>query len=211
VNVILFGASGAIGRSIGAELVGRDHTVTGISRRGAPSAEGVNVVRGDATAADQVAKLTAGYDAVISATGPRHDGSDDPAAQVVVATALVEGLRASGTHRLLVVGGAGSLEVAPGVTLVSTSEFPAAWRPLATGAAEALAYYRGVDDLEWTYVSPAALIEPGERTGVFRVGADQLLVDDAGTSRISIDDFAIGMVDELEQRHAIRRRITLAY
>jgi putative NADH-flavin reductase len=214
VNVILFGATGAIGQSIAVELVARGHTVTGISRSeatGAGRVEGVNMVRGDATAPDQVAKLTSGYDAVISATGPRHDGSDDPAAQVAVATALVEGLRAAGTHRLIVVGGAGSLEVAPGVTLVSTPEFPAAWRAVATGAAEALAYYRSVDDLEWTYISPAALIEPGDRTGTFRVGADQLLVDEAGVSRISIDDFAIGVVDELEQRHAIRRRITLAY
>jgi putative NADH-flavin reductase len=211
VNVIVFGASGAIGRSIGAELVRRDHTATGISRGGAASAEGVNVVKGDAAAADQVARLTSGYDAVISATGPRRDGSDDPAAQVAVATALVEGLRVSGVQRLVVVGGAGSLEVAPGVTLLSTPELPDVARPTAAGAAEALAYYRSVDDLDWTYVSPAALIGPGERTGTFRVGADQLLVDESGASRISIDDFAIAVVDELEQRHAIRRRITVAY
>ena len=111
----------------------------------------------------------------------------------------------------MIVGGAGSLEVAPGQRLLDSPDFPAAWKPAALAHAQVLDFYRGIDDLDWTYVSPADHIDPGERTGSFRVGGDQLLRDEAGVSRISIPDFAIAVANEVEAGQAVRRRMTVAY
>jgi uncharacterized protein len=208
--VVLFGATGSIGQAIAAELVRRGHQVTGVSRRGAGTAAGVTPAAGDASRAADVARLAAGADAVISATGPRRDGSDPADGQAGVARALVGGLRTAGVGRLIVVGGAGSLRQGSG-RHVDQPHFPDAWKPLALGAASARDFYLTVSDVDWLYVSPAAVIEPGERTGTFRVGGDELLTDASGASRISIDDYAIGIADQLEHPTAHRAQITLAY
>jgi len=107
-------------------------------------------------------------------------------------------VREAGVRRLLVVGGAGGLEVAPDTRLVDTPDFPADWKPEAIAHTEALDYYRSVEDLDWTFVSPAAFIHPGERTGRYRLGGDQLLVDDNGNSEVSAEDYAIAIADLLE-------------
>jgi uncharacterized protein len=158
-----------------------------------------------------VARLAADHDAVVAAIGPKPGAAVPAGAFSGPAHGLIEGLRKAGVRRLLVLGGAGSLEVAPGQRVVDAPDFPDAWKPNALGQAEAFDIYRTVGDLDWTYVSPAAIIQPGERTGTFRIGGDQLLVDAAGESRISIPDYAAGLVDELENGDAIRRRITVAY
>jgi len=208
--VALFGATGSIGRAIAAELVRRGHQVTGVSRSGAGSVPGVTPAAGDASSAADVARLAAGADVVISATGPRRDGSDPAESQVGVARALVDGLRTAGVGRLIVVGGAGSLRQ-DGGRHVDSPNFPAAWKPLALAAVSARDFYLTVSDVDWLYVSPAAVIEPGARTGTFRVGGDELLTDASGVSRISIDDYAIGLVDQLERPAARRAQITVAY
>ena len=214
MKVLVFGASGAIGRAITAELLERGHTVTAASRSGAP-VEGlvVQTVTGDASDPGSVARLAAGQDAVASAIGPRRGNGEDPEDSLLgAARGLAEGLRRAGVRRLVVVGGAGSLEVAPGQRLVDSPGFPAAWKPTALAHARTLdEVYRGIDDLDWTCVSPAGVIGLGDRTGEFRVGGDQLLVDDSGQSRISIPDYAIAFADELEDGEAFRRRITVAY
>jgi uncharacterized protein len=213
MKVLVFGASGAIGRAITSELLERGHTVTAATRSGAP-VEGlvVQVVTGDAADPAWVARLAAGQDAVASATGPRREAEDPEESVRSAARGLTEGLRRAGVPRLVVVGGAGSLEVAPGQRLMDTPGYPPAWRPTALAHARALdEVYRGIEDLDWTYVSPAGTIGPGDRTGEFRVGGDQLLVDGSGESRISIPDFAIAFADEVEDGEAFRRRITVAY
>jgi uncharacterized protein len=214
MKVLVFGASGVIGRAIAAELLERGHTVTAASRSGAP-VEGlvVQTVTGDARDPGSVARLSAGQDAVASAIGPRHGTGEDPEDSLLAAArGLADGLRRAGVRRLMVVGGAGSLEVAPGQRLVDSPDFPPAGKPTALAHARTLdEVYRHIDDLDWTYVSPARVIGPGERTGEFRVGGDQLLVDDSGQSRISIPDYAIAFADELEDGEAFRRRITVAY
>jgi uncharacterized protein len=214
VKIVVFGASGAIGRGVTAELLERGHTVTAATRSGAP-VEGLVVrsVTGDASDPGSVARLVAGQDAVASATGPRRDHGEDPEDSLLgTARGLAEGLRRAGVRRLVVVGGAGSLEVVPGQRLVDSPAFPPAWKPAALAHARALdEVYREIEDLDWTYVSPAEVIGPGERTGEFRVGGDCLLVDETGQSRISIPDFAIAIADELEHGEAFRRRITVAY
>jgi hypothetical protein len=214
MKVVVFGASGTIGRAITSELLERGHTVTAATRSGAPvGGLVVRAVTGDAANPSSVARLAQGQDAVASATGPRRDGSEDPEESLGrAARGLAEGLRRAGVPRLVVVGGAGSLEITPGLRLMDTPDYPPAWKPTALAHARVLdEVYRGLDDLDWTYVSPAAAIGPGDRTGEFRVGGDHLLTDEAGQSRISIPDFAIAVADELEDGEAFRRRITVAY
>jgi len=214
MKVLLFGASGAIGGQIATELLDRGHQVTGVSRHASSDDLGnpnLTTTEGDATDPGTVARLAPGHDAVASAIGPVRGSSDNPQELVAAAKALVDGLRQAGVPRLVVVGGAGSLEVSPGVRVIDAPDFPPAWKPAAQAHIDALAVYRTVSDLDWTFISPAGLIGPGERTGTFRIGGDQLLNDAEGNSRISIPDYAIAFVDELEQGNALRRRITIAY
>jgi len=166
------------------------------------------VLAGDVREAGSVAVAASGQDAVISAVGP--DGTAPPTLVIEAAWSLVTGVGRAGVRRLVVVADAGSLEVAPGVQLVDIPEFPAAWKPVALAHREALAVYRAAD-LDWTVVSPAAVVEPGQRTGRYRLGTDQLLVDERGESRISAEDFAVAVLDEIEQPRYRRQRITVGY
>ncbi len=214
MKVLLFGASGNIGRAIAEELLSREHGVTGVTRRGAVDGlehERFTAVAGDATDPTAVADLAAGHDAVASAVGPAIGRENDRDTIVGTARALIEGLREAGVGRLVTIGGAGSLEVAPGKRVIDDPNFPAAWRANAEAQGEALTLYREVEDLDWTYISPAARIGEGERTGAFRVGGDQLLADEHGKSDISYADYAVAFADELEQAAAVRRRISVAY
>jgi uncharacterized protein len=166
-------------------------------------------VLADVTDAESVAEAVRGADAVVSAIGPGPDG--DPSVIPRAARALVEGLRRASVARLIVVGGAGSLEVSPGVMLFDTPEFPEAWKPVARAHGEALAIYRAEKDLEWTVVSPAAFVEAGPRTGHYRAGVDQVVRDAHGASRISPEDLAVAIVDEAETPRHVRRRFTVAW
>jgi uncharacterized protein len=197
MKIVVFGATGMIGSRITSELEQRGHEVTAATR----------ATGGDATDPASVAAVVAGADAVVSAVSAR--GVDYTL--VEVANSLVDGLRRAGVRRLVIVGGAGSLEVAPGVRLVDTPDFHEEWKPEALQQADALEVYRGVDDLDWTCVSPAAYIRPGERTGTYRLGGDELLVDEEGRSEITAEDFAIAIADLLEQDGHKRERVTAAW
>ncbi|SFK83747.1 hypothetical protein SAMN04487950_1357 [Halogranum rubrum] len=204
MHVLLFGASGRIGRRITDELLSRDHEVTGVSRSG--DIEGVDdpdfeAVAGDATDPNDVAALAEGHDAVASALGPSEDEGVD--VLVEMAEAVVEGLQETGVDRLVWTGGAGVLEVAPGTRLVDTEEFPDEWEPVARAAIDAYGVIES-SALDWTYLAPAALIEPGERTGEYRTSDGELVVDDDGDSYISMEDFAVAFVDELENEEGVR-------
>jgi putative NADH-flavin reductase len=212
MKIALFGATGMIGERIAKEALARGHQVTAIVRDPARLAVADNhlrVVGGDVSDAGSVAAAVVGHDVVVSAVGPSA-GNGDPQMLLTAAHALVEGLGRAGVKRLLVVGGAGSLDIAPGVRLVDTPNFPAAWKPLALAHADALDVYRAAD-LDWTFFSPAALIAPGERTGEYRTGTDQLLADAEGNSFISAEDYAVALLAEIEQPQFIRRRFTAAY
>jgi putative NADH-flavin reductase len=201
MKIALFGARGMIGQRIAAEARSRGHLVTALGREDR------------VTEAASVARAAAGHDAVVSAVGPGLGPDAEPDLLSRAAHALLAGLKGAAVKRLVVVGGAGSLEVAPGKQLVDLPDFPAAWRPVALAHRDALGIYlaSGDPEIAWTYVSPAALIEPGARTGVYRTGGDQLLVDTRGESRISAEDYAVAIVDELERAKSVRRRITVAY
>ncbi|MDP4502791.1 NAD(P)-dependent oxidoreductase [Nonomuraea turcica] len=200
MKILLFGATGMIGQRIAAELTNRGHEVTGVSRSGP--------VKGDV---HDSATLAKGYDAVVSAISPPRDGTEPELPFVAAYRALIDGVRVAGVRRLIAVGGAGSLQVAPGVDLVDTPEFPEIYKKEALAARAVLRLFREVEDLDWTYISPAAEIAPGERTGVYRIGGDQLLADEEGRSFISAEDYAVAVADELENGAHPRRRITVAY
>jgi putative NADH-flavin reductase len=197
MRIVLFGASGMIGSRIASELEERGHDVVVASR-----SSGV-----DATDPAAVAAASAGTDAIVLAVSAR----EGTYTLMDVAQSLIEGAARGGVQRLIVVGGAGSLEVAPGVRLVDTPEFPDEFRAEALEGAESLEIYRGSDGLEWTYVSPAAYIHPGERTGRYRLGGDQLLVAENGTSEISAEDYAIAIADLLEKGDHSRERVSVAW
>lgn len=201
-SIALIGASGNVGTRILKELTSRNHTVTGIARHpeNIAALDGVTPVQGDVHDAKALASLLKGHDAVISAV--RFIDSD-PAV-------LVKAVRDSGVKRYLVVGGAGSLEIAPGKRLVDQPDFPEEYKQEASKGADFLDYMKTVKDLDWSFLSPSALFTPGERTGVFRLGKDTLLSNEAGSS-ISFEDFAIALVDELEHPAHIRERFTVGY
>ena len=203
MKIALIGASGNVGSRVANEASSRGHKVTGIARHPEKIAakNGLTAVKGDASDSDGLAKALAGHDAVVSST--RFQGSD--------ARVLLAAVKKSGVKRLLVVGGAGSLEVAPGKALIDTPEFPAAYKPEASAGRDFLNVLRGEKDLDWTFLSPSAFFGPGERTGKFRVGGDALLVGADGQSRISMEDYAIALVDELEKPAHSRRRFTVGY
>jgi uncharacterized protein len=123
----------------------------------------------------------------------------------------LEGMKRAGVKRLLVVGGAATLEIAPGVQLLDTLTIPSEWKSAVLGNRDAWEVYRQNSDLDWTYFSPAAVIEPGERTGTYRLGTDQLVKNEQGESRISAEDYAVALLDEIEHPRFIRQRFTAAY
>lgn len=210
MKIVLFGASGMIGSRILEEALSRNHQVTSVVRdpsRISTTNPALDVVTGDVLNAAQVAAIAAGHDVVINATSQSLEPSQT---MVDAAHALLDGLKQAGVQRVLVVGGAGSLEVAPGVQLLDAPGFPADLRGVALSHRDALEIYRGAD-LDWTYISPPILIQPGERRGRFRTGGDQLLSDENGESHISTDDFAIAILDEVERPQSIRRRMTVGY
>lgn len=215
MKVIIFGAGGAIGQRIVEEAVNRSHEVVAVHRtRPDRGPAGVTVVAGDVR--DPGALLRREQpDAVISAVGAAAATSPSPdyAIYLDAAQSLVEALRSCRNRgpRLLIVGGAGSLNAAPDLKVIDTPQFPAQFREEALAQARALEYFRDVSDVSWTYVSPAAIIEPGTRTGQYRSGTDDLLIDEHGLSRITMEDYAAALIDELEQPQALRRRMSVAY
>ncbi|MTJ80317.1 MAG: NAD(P)-dependent oxidoreductase [Telmatospirillum sp.] len=201
-KIALIGASGNAGSRILKELSDRGHQVTAIARNPEKIAAlpRVVAVRGDASDRNGLAALLTGHDAVISSI---HFTASDP-------DVLIAAVRTAGVGRYLVVGGAGSLEVAPGQRLIDQPDFPEAYKAEASKGAAFLDRLKTVDDLDWTFLSPSAMFVPGERTGRFRLGGDQLLSSPAGSS-ISFEDYAVALVDEIEKPAHIRRRFTVGY
>jgi uncharacterized protein len=197
MKIVIFGSTGMIGSRIATELEQRGHEVIGASR-----ATGIDI-----TDPASVADAVAGADAVVCAVSAR--GVDYTLNDV--AHSCVDGLRRAGVKRLVIVGGASSLEVAPGVRLLDTPDFPDEYKAEAAQGVEALAFFQSVSDLDWTYVSPAAFIHPGERTGSYRLGNDQLLVAENGNSEISAEDYAIAIADLLEQAAHPRSRVAVGW
>jgi putative NADH-flavin reductase len=203
MKIAVIGASGNAGSRISAELASRGHSVTAIARHPEKIAAQANVTptKGDVMDQAGLARLLAGHDAAISSV---HFLASDPAK-------LIGAARESKVGRYLVVGGAGSLEVAPGVRLVTTPGFPVVYKAEAEKGAAFLDLLRAEKELNWTFLSPSALFVAGERTGKFRLGTDQLLTAADGKSSISFEDFAVALADEIERPAHIRQRFTVGY
>ena len=203
MKVALIGATGRIGTKITAELLRRGHSVTGIVRNPekAPDEPNLHSVKGDVTDTDRTAALVRGNDAVIS-SAPFIPG---------ISAKVLETVRKSGVKRYIAVGGAGSLKAADGKLVMDNPQIPAEWLPPIKEGAELLKLLKADSQLDWTFFSPAVNIGPGERTGKYRLGLDEVVVAPDGKSSISYDDYAIALVDELEQGKHIRKRFTIGY
>ena len=203
MKLALFGATGRVGSRLLREAVARGHQVTAFSRQAdqQPAVAGVEWVSANLDHPEDLLPLLAGHDAMLTAV---H--FTDVGAERFVALA-----RAAGIGRLLCTGGAGTLMTTSGLPLLETDGFPAHVRPEAEAGRRFLGFLQGVADLDWVFLSPSMLILPGERTGQFRLGQDDLLVGADGQSRISMEDFAVAMLDELEQPRHSRQRFTVGY
>jgi putative NADH-flavin reductase len=202
MKIAIIGITGNVGSRLATEALARGHTVTGIARNPAkPAPPGVTLKQGDANQPEQLAPLLRGHDAVISAANFR----------ILPAAPLLRAVKAAGVSRLLIVGGAASLEIAPGVLLFDSPHFPPEYKPEAAAGMKFLEDLRAEPELDWTFLSPPAMFAPGVRTGKFRLGKDQLLSDGNGQSTISMEDFAIALIDELEHPQHLRQRFTVAY
>jgi len=202
MKIALIGATGNAGSRILAELSRRGHLVTAIARnpQKVPALSGVTSAKADVGDVAGLAAAIKGHDVVISSV---HFTASDP-------HKLIAAVREARIPRYLVVGGAGSLEVAPGVKLIDTPEFPAIYKAEAAAGGVFLDLLRQQSDLDWSYLSPSAVFAPGERTGKFRLGRDQLLTNDKG-SHISFEDYAIALADEIEKPAHSHQRFTVGY
>jgi uncharacterized protein len=213
VRIALIGATGFVGSAILKEALDRGHEVTAIVRHPdklTPHAK-LHPKKGDVYNEDDVARLVTGHDAVISAFNPGWSNPDIYNQQVTGTQAIINGVKKAAMKRLLFVGGAGSLEVKPGVQSVDLPDFPTEYKQGALATREALSMLRKETTLEWSFLSPSADLSPDQRTGQFRLGTDQLLMNAQGESRISVEDYAMAMIDEVEKPTHIRRRFTVGY
>ena len=202
MKIALIGATGNVGSRILAELVRRGHQVLALVRNPekVPVKSGVTAKQVDANDLKSLPALLAGVDAVISAV--KFKDTDT--------AGLIQAVRQAGVKRYIVVGGAGSLFIAPNLREADGPNFPPHVRPEALKGADFLEQLRA-SDLDWTFLSPSRILFAGERTGAFRLGTDDLLIDAAGKSSISFEDYAAALVDELEKPQHLRRRFTVGY
>lgn len=213
MKIALIGATGYVGAALLEEALNRGRRVTALVRHPEKLAQHANL---DAQQADvhdvaALAEQLRGHDVVLSAFNPGWGLADIREQFIAGSRAITSATKAAGVERLLVVGGAGSLYVAPGQQLIDTPNFPAEYKEGAEGARQALNLLRDEHELQWTFLSPAALLQPGPRTGQFRIGGEQLLMDGDTPAPISVADLAVALLDEAEQPQHIRQRFTVAY
>ncbi|QSR20375.1 NAD(P)-dependent oxidoreductase [Novosphingobium sp. KA1] len=216
MKVVVLAATGQAGRTVLSELISRGHEVIAVARNPDRLPSSIQSVRDDLGSAARIAQIIAGADAVVSAYGPPKDDkrffSDESYTDIlaVMAERFVEAVRTAGVPRLIFVGGAGSLEFSPGVTVLDSGHWPEILFPIAKSHMKAFAALRA-SGINWTYFSPPMLIEPGVRTGKFRLGGDAAIFDESGKSWVSFEDYAVALVDELESPAHERARFTIGY
>jgi putative NADH-flavin reductase len=213
MRIALIGPTGFVGSAVLKELLARGHAVVALARDPAklPAQTGLTLAKADVYEAGQIADAVKGADAVVSAFNPGWADPDLYNNFLKGTKATFDGVKAAGLRRLLVVGGAGSLYVAPGLQLVDTPEFPAQWKTGASAAREALNLIKEQTSLDWTFLSPAVHLEPGERRGTYRMALESPVMDANGPAHISVTDLAMAIVDELEKPAHVQRRFTVGY
>jgi len=213
MKIALIGASGFVGTALLKEALDRGHEVTANVRHpeNLPPQAKLRAQKGDVSNAEEVARLVAGHDAVISDFNPGWSNPNIYDLQVKGTQSIINGVKQAGVKRLLFVGVAGSLELKPGVQSVDLPGVPTEYKSGALATREALDMLREETSLEWFFLSPSADLSPGQRTGKFRLGTDQLLKDINRESRISVEDYAMAMIDEVEKPKHISRWFTVGY
>lgn len=213
MKVALIGASGFVGAKVLAEALSRGHHVTAIVKNtGKLTAhEHLTAVSADVFNEAELAKVLAGHDAVISAYSPGIANPDVRRLHGEAAAHIIAATKKAHIARLLAVGGAGSLEVAPGLEAVDTPDFPEQWKAGALGTRDVRNLLREEKTLDWTFLSPSAMLQPGERTGKFRLGTTKMLADAKGESHISLEDYAVALIDELEKPQHNHQQFTVGY
>ena len=217
MKIAIIGASGFIGSKITDEALRRGHEVTGIVRNPdrLPSNPKLKAVGLNLLQSDELARALAGHDAVVSAWNAAKDGSGPVLYDRFVEghRSIINAVKKSGVKRLLAVGGAASLKNAEGVEFIDTPAAASfeAFKPAMRGVREYYYLLKNEPELDWAYFSPAVMIQPGERTGKFRLGGDRIVADAAGASKISVEDYAVAAVDELEHPKHHRERFTIGY
>jgi putative NADH-flavin reductase len=212
MKIAVFGASGRIGSRIVDEALNRGHDVTAVVRHPQNYTkihEHLKVAKGDLFKAQDVETGAFNQDTVVSAYSNTNSAPASTIAELAIP--LIKGLKQAHVKRLIIVGGAGSLEVSAGVQLVDTPNFPVEYKSVSLAHRDALKLYQNETELDWTYISPAAVIEPGERTGIFRTGTNQLLSDAQGKSFITMEDYAVAVINEIENPQHIRQQMTVGY
>jgi len=214
-NIVLIGASGFVGSAILQEALNRGINVTAVVRNLESikiTHNQLTVVKADIASVEEVAKISEGKDAVISAYNPGWTNPDIYDLTLQVYPNIVEGVKRAGVERLLIVGGAGTLFVAPGVRVVDSGVIP---QEIMGGVKSLGEFYLNTltqeHELDWVFFSPAGTLEPGVRTGVYRLGKDDLIINEQGESKISVEDYAKAMIDELETPKHHKERFTIGY
>ena len=212
MNIALIGGTGFVGSRILPELLQRGHAVSALARHPDKYAAHprLRVVKADVLDAAQVTQNVVGHDAIISAFNPGWQEAQIHDLFLQGCEAIIAGARMAGVTRLLVVGGVGSLFTANGRQLVDDPTFPAEYRDGALASREVLNCLRHENELEWTFLSPPAWLEPGQRNGTYRVGGEQVLLNGDDFAGISLEDLAVAIVDEIERPRHIRSRFTVA-
>lgn len=210
MKIAIVGANGNVGKVLVEEAVSQGYEVTALVRdkSKADFAEGVKVLEVDVFDKEALVQGFSGVEVVISAYGPKPGSEPN---LIAASRNLVDAAKEAKVDRLIAVGGAGGLLVAEGVRLVDTGNLPKEWLPIVDAHIEAIKIYEGEKELNWTVLKPAAFFESGERTGIFRVGTDYLIVDATGNSRISFQDYAIALFDELKIPEFIKSSFTVGY
>lgn len=214
-RIVLIGASGFVGSALLEEALNRGHQVTAVVRNPAKitiTSPNLFVVKADVSSSERVADVCRGFSTVISAFNPGWKNPDIYQDTLKIYSAILEGVKQAGVKRFLCVGGAGSLFIAPGLRLMDSGSVPPAILP---GVKAMGAFYLNVlcreKEIDWVFLSPAADMRSGKRTGKFRIGKDNLIEDERGVSAISVEDFAVAMINELEKPAHHRERFTIGY
>jgi len=214
MKIALIGATGFVGSAVLNEALNRGHQVTAIARGTSKITvknDNLTVVNANVYDIEALTKVLADHDAIVSTFNAGWANPNLYDDFIKGSESIQQAVKLSGVKRLLVVGGAGSLEIAPGVQLVDTPQFPAEWKTGATAARDYLNIIKKENDLDWTFLSPAIHLHPGARTGVFRLGTDQPVFDADHKSEITVEDMAVAIINELEQNQFIKKRFTLGY
>ena len=214
-KIIIIGASGFVGSAILNEAINRNYEVTAIVRNPEKitlQSARLSVVKADVSSAETVAALCKGFDTVISAYNPGWANPDIYNETLSAYTAILKGAKKAGVRRLLCVGGAGTLFCRPNLRVVDAGIIPEAIMPAVKSLGE---FYLNIlcseKEIDWVFFSPAGNIAPGNRTGQFRLGKDNLIVDKDGNSKISVEDYAVAMLDEVENEAHHQERFTIGY